>query len=91
MRVCSLRLLSAVCYRSAGLLNPLDAPHHMRASDWCRWREGVVVDRPTRQESGSYVNIGLQKVCVVAAGVSHKLMWTLRKRTLTPLCLRVSV
>lgn len=29
--------------RLAGALPPLDAPHHARADEWTRWREGVVV------------------------------------------------
>ena len=30
----------------AGLLNPLDAPHHMRLQERAPFREGVVVDKP---------------------------------------------
>ncbi|KAL9054933.1 MAG: hypothetical protein Q9162_003874 [Coniocarpon cinnabarinum] len=29
--------------RSAGSMPSLDMPHHLRAEEWCRWREGVVV------------------------------------------------
>lgn len=29
--------------RFAGLQNPLDAPHHVRRSEWLPYREGVVV------------------------------------------------
>ncbi|XP_034248932.1 putative methyltransferase C9orf114 [Thrips palmi] len=43
----------------AGLLNPLDAPHHMRMQDDERFREGVVLPQPAR--NGSYVNVGLLK------------------------------
>ncbi|KAA0194484.1 hypothetical protein HAZT_HAZT001523 [Hyalella azteca] len=42
---------------SAGLLNPLAAPHHLRAQQWCKYREGVVVDR--NGKSGSLVDVGL--------------------------------
>jgi len=30
--------------RNVGLLNPLDAPHHLREREYLRWREGVVVE-----------------------------------------------
>ena len=47
-----------------GLLNPLDAPHHMRMDEDCEYREGVVLDKPVKLtgKSGSYVNCGLHKV-----------------------------
>lgn len=41
-----------------GLLNPLDAPHHLRQSNEFQYREGVVMDIPTKG-MGSFVNIGL--------------------------------
>lgn len=43
----------------AGLLNPLDAPHHMRMQDNGRFREGIVLVQPAKK--GSYVNVGLPK------------------------------
>ena len=48
--------------RHAGLLNPLDAPHHVRGDQRAWYREGVVVDRPVKSGKGSLVNVGLQKV-----------------------------
>jgi len=45
--------------RFAGLLNPLDAPHHMRRDDACPFREGVTLDRPTKAGEGSLVDCGL--------------------------------
>lgn len=50
--------------RLAGLLNPLDAPHHMRADDLCPFREGVVLDRTIKKGAGSFVDIGKRKVCL---------------------------
>lgn len=46
--------------RNAGLLNPLDTPHHMRADNPAPYREGVIVKRPC--PNGSYVNVGIYKV-----------------------------
>uniref|UniRef100_A0A1B6KQ83 Uncharacterized protein n=1 Tax=Graphocephala atropunctata TaxID=36148 RepID=A0A1B6KQ83_9HEMI len=47
----------------AGLLNPLDAPHHLRKSEEFPYREGVVSEQPSK--NGSLVNVGLLKnVCV---------------------------
>lgn len=47
---------------ASGLLNPLDSPHHMRQDEEAEFREGVVVDRPTRPGHGSFVNCGMKKV-----------------------------
>ena len=46
----------------AGLLNPLDAPHHLRANEVSRFREGLTLNRPVKCGSGSFVNVGLKKV-----------------------------
>lgn len=45
----------------AGVLNPLDSPHHLRIDDDAEYREGVVVDRPSKPGKGSFVNCGLRK------------------------------
>lgn len=45
-----------------GLLNPLDLPHHLRVDDESEFREGIVMNKPVKQGSGSFVYIGLQKV-----------------------------
>ncbi|XP_043085808.1 putative methyltransferase C9orf114 homolog [Puntigrus tetrazona] len=45
----------------AGLLNPLDSPHHMRLDEEAEFREGVVVNRPNKPGKGSYVNCGTQR------------------------------
>ncbi|XP_054468383.1 putative methyltransferase C9orf114 homolog [Anoplopoma fimbria] len=45
----------------AGLLNPLDSPHHMRIDDESEYREGIVLDRPIAQGKGSLVNCGMRK------------------------------
>ena len=45
----------------AGLLNPLDAPHHMRATQRLEYREGVTTNLSVRQGKGSWVDVGLRK------------------------------
>ncbi|XP_048766893.2 putative methyltransferase C9orf114 homolog [Ostrea edulis] len=45
----------------AGILNPLDSPHHMRAEDELPYREGVVLNKPVKAGRGSLVNCGLGK------------------------------
>ncbi|XP_078406304.1 putative methyltransferase C9orf114 homolog [Cetorhinus maximus] len=45
----------------AGLLNPLDSPHHMRIDEESEYREGVVVERPCKPNKGSFVNCGMRK------------------------------
>ncbi|KAK5095235.1 hypothetical protein LTR70_003607 [Exophiala xenobiotica] len=42
----------------AGLLASLDLPSHLRATEWCEYREGVTV-RTARE--GTYVDCGLQQ------------------------------
>jgi len=51
--------------RFTSLMNPLDTPHHMRATDWQTYREGVVINRPCKDMKGSWVNIGVYKDCQI--------------------------
>ena len=51
--------------RLAGALPPLDAPHHARADEWTRWREGVVVASEVGQGGGSVVDVGLDLPAIV--------------------------
>ena len=44
-----------------GLLHPLNCSHHMKQDEWSEYRDGVVLDRPSKRKSGSYVNVGLIK------------------------------
>ncbi|KAF1790513.1 Alpha/beta knot methyltransferase [Phytophthora cactorum] len=46
----------------AGLLNPLDCPHHLRAQEWSVYREGVVTDRPLKDKEGSHVYVVVGKL-----------------------------
>ncbi|SJK85878.1 RNA methyltransferase, putative [Babesia microti strain RI] len=41
----------------AGLLNPLDAPHHMRANEWLPFRQGILL--PGYSMEGGSVDCGL--------------------------------
>ena len=43
-----------------GVCNPLDTPHHAKATDTPPYREGVVLNKPAR-EGRSLVDVGLQK------------------------------
>lgn len=52
-------IISNFKFQHAGLLNPLDAPHHLRQQDKCTYREGVVTNKPTKPGRGSFVNVGL--------------------------------
>ncbi|GFG37518.1 hypothetical protein Cfor_09579 [Coptotermes formosanus] len=49
----------------AGLLNPLDAPHHLRQNDEFAFREGITTNLPTKAGRGSVVNCGLLKDIIV--------------------------
>ena len=51
----------------AGLLPPLDAPHHLRADEWFQFREGVVLNRPAAggDTGGSIVDVGLRQAAAI--------------------------
>lgn len=50
---------------NCGILNPLQAPHHLGPKDVFTFREGVVTNKPVKNDKGSFVNIGLlTDVCV---------------------------
>jgi hypothetical protein len=44
----------------AGLLPPIDAPHHVRAEDRSKYREGVVMDKCAQNTGNSFVNCGIR-------------------------------
>jgi len=48
--------------KNAGLLNPLDTPHHLRANEFSKYREGIVQDRPSgkKKGKGSWINCGIE-------------------------------
>ncbi|EFN83616.1 Uncharacterized protein C9orf114-like protein [Harpegnathos saltator] len=43
----------------AGVLNPLNAPHHLKQDDISLYREGIVTNKPIKVGKGSQVNVGL--------------------------------
>eukprot|EP00090_Calanus_glacialis_P042138 TRINITY_DN74832_c0_g1_i1.p1 TRINITY_DN74832_c0_g1~~TRINITY_DN74832_c0_g1_i1.p1 ORF type:complete len:360 (+),score=135.78 TRINITY_DN74832_c0_g1_i1:35-1114(+) len=61
----------------AGVLNPTDMPHHLRASEESVYREGVVTEREAR-EGTSWVNIGLNSECLVTSSLKPGLRVTVR-------------
>jgi predicted SPOUT superfamily RNA methylase MTH1 len=44
----------------AGLLAPIDAPHHVRQDDHCKYREGVVIPYKKGPNGHSLVNCGIR-------------------------------
>ncbi|GAB5354479.1 hypothetical protein AAMO2058_000122200 [Amorphochlora amoebiformis] len=62
----------------AGLLNPLDAPHHVRIDTKSAYREGVVVNRPTKPGAGVWVNIGLRQCALVGHNIPVKTRVTVK-------------
>lgn len=57
----------------AGILNPLDSPHHMRGEDESPYREGVVTNKPVKSGRGSLVNCGIGKVnCGIGDNLGEK-------------------
>ena len=45
-----------------GLMNPIESSHHLKAEEYCQYREGVVLNRPVKDGTGSWVEICLLKV-----------------------------
>lgn len=50
----------------AGLLNPLDTPHHLKESDKSKFREGIVTEHALGEKEGCYVNVGLKKEALIS-------------------------
>lgn len=48
-----------------GILNPLQAPHHLGPKEEFTYREGVVANKPVKNDKGSHVNVGLLKEALV--------------------------
>ncbi|KAF8820275.1 hypothetical protein IE077_003344, partial [Cardiosporidium cionae] len=50
-------------FKFSGLQNPVDAPHHVRKDEWLPYREGVVVNTPSKSKleinEGSWIYCGL--------------------------------
>jgi predicted SPOUT superfamily RNA methylase MTH1 len=44
-----------------GLMAPLECFHHLKASEFCQWREGITLNRPTKDKDGSWCDVGLYK------------------------------
>ena len=55
----------------AGVLNPTDMPHHLRANEWCEYREGVVLDRPPTKLGSLVRNIFPSLVKLELVTLSH--------------------
>ena len=50
-------------------MNPLECKHHFKADEDVPYREGVVVDRPSKDNS-CWVEIGLKKVIKLIISIS---------------------
>ena len=61
----------------AGILNPLDTPHHMKREDITPFREGVVVNRPAKS-SRSWVNVGLRREALIDYSIPPKTRVTVK-------------
>lgn len=62
----------------AGLLNPLDSPHHMRVEDRLPYREGVVLKVPVKDGKGSYVDAGLLKHVQIDKALAEQVRVTVK-------------
>lgn len=46
---------------NVGLMNPVEARHHLKTEEKSEFREGVALERPTKAGAGSWVDIGLKQ------------------------------
>lgn len=60
----------------AGVLPPMDAPHHLRATEWGSFREGTI--RLSSKEAGSFVDVGLELDAHIEQCVQPNIRVTLR-------------
>lgn len=80
--------------RHAGLLPPLDAPHHARKHEWVPYREGVTLDKKSTAGGGTFVDVGLHKPVFIQQTFEPGLRVTVAmgsKRSLEDDCLRQAV
>jgi predicted SPOUT superfamily RNA methylase MTH1 len=61
-----------------GIMNPLDTPHHVRATEYSEYREGVVIRRPTKADKGSWVNIGFKQDCQIDKKIQENTRVTIK-------------
>ncbi|KAA0152104.1 hypothetical protein FNF29_04218 [Cafeteria roenbergensis] len=69
--------------RLAGLLAPLDAPHHVKKGEWSRFREGVVLTKNAgsvkgAKSRGALVNCGLVREVRISQPVMQGVRVTVR-------------
>jgi len=68
----------------AGLLNPLDAPHHLRANEYWFYREGVTLPLKPAEGKGSWVDVGLYETKVqIDKRLQQGLRVTVRRTDIT--------
>jgi methyltransferase len=68
----------------AGLLNPLDAPHHLRTNEYWLYREGVTLPLKPADGRGSWVDVGLYETKVqVDKRLQQGLRVTVRRTDIT--------
>ncbi|KAF2723586.1 DUF171-domain-containing protein [Polychaeton citri CBS 116435] len=62
--------------RTAGALPSLDAPHHLKADEWCQYREGVTAG--TSSAGGTTVECGLSEQVFVADEIERDVRVTIK-------------
>lgn len=68
----------------AGLLNPLDAPHHLRTNEHWFYREGVTLPLRPAEGKGSWVDVGLYETKIqIDKRLQQGLRVTVRRTDIT--------
>lgn len=61
-----------------GLMAPLECFHHLKKDEFCNYREGITLNRPTKEKDGSWVDVGLYKQCKITQKVQGNTRVTVR-------------
>ena len=64
--------------RHVGLIMPLECCHHLQLNDIFKYREGVVLRRPFKDNKGSWVDIGLKKDCKIKTHIQPNVRVTIK-------------
>lgn len=59
-------------------MNPIECHHHLKSDQYCPYREGVVLNRPVKEDGGSWVEIGLKKQAMIPYKLAVNTRVTLR-------------
>ena len=67
-----------------GLLNPLDAPHHLRRGERSRYREGITMGEQGKKDRKTFAEVGLDSNVLIFQALEKNVRVTVKMRDLKP-------